>query len=84
MAKGNKTGGRKKGTPNHLSGGVKSNIVAVFDKIGGREAMARWATENMTEFYKLYGRLLPTELSGPEGGAFTIEIVRFAENKDSP
>jgi hypothetical protein len=74
MAAGKKTGGRVKGTPNALSGGVKSNIIGVFDKIGGRDQMARWAQENQTEFYKLYGRLLPTEVTGEGGGALLVTI----------
>lgn len=80
MAQGKKTGGRTKGTPNKLSGGVKSNVVAVFDKIGGRDAMAEWARENPTEFYKLYGRLLPHEVTGEDGGPLIIETVRFADS----
>lgn len=74
MATGKKTGGRVKGTPNALSSGVKSNIIGVFDKIGGRDAMAAWAQENQTEFYKLYGRLLPTEVTGEGGGALQVLI----------
>lgn len=75
MAAGKKTGGRKKGTPNKLSSGVKSNIVGVFDKIGGREAMAKWAKDNQTEFYRLYARLLPTEVSGVDGGEIPVSFV---------
>jgi hypothetical protein len=75
MAAGKKTGGRVKGTPNHMSSGVKSNIIAVFDKIGGRDKMAKWAEENQTEFYKLYGRLLPTEVSGPDGATIPVSFV---------
>lgn len=72
--------GRKAGVPNKLSGGVKSNIIGVFDKIGGRDAMALWAQANQTEFYKLYGRLLPTEVTGEGGGPLTVKVVRFGSN----
>ena len=37
-------------------------MIAVFDRIGGREGMAEWAMENRTEFYKIYAKLLPTEV----------------------
>lgn len=47
--------------PNKLGAAVKSNVVAVFDRIGGREQMAQWAQDNLTEFYRLYARLIPTE-----------------------
>lgn len=54
--------GRPKGTPNKLGAAVKSNVVAVFDQIGGRDKMAEWAKENLGDFYKLYARLIPTEI----------------------
>ena len=50
--------------------------MAVFDKIGGREAMAKWAKENQTEFYRLYARCLPHEVTGTNGGPVEITINR--------
>ncbi len=74
-----KTGGRKAGTPNLLSGTAKENIAAVFVRLGGTAAMAEWAKENQTPFYQLYSKLLPVEVANPEGQAFktitTIENV---------
>jgi hypothetical protein len=55
--------GRPKGMPNKIGAAVKSNVVAVFDSIGGRDGMASWAKENLSEFYRLYARLIPTESS---------------------
>lgn len=55
--------GSRKGIPNKIGAAVKSNVIAVFDKIGGREAMAEWATENRSEFYKLYAKLIPSEVT---------------------
>lgn len=59
-----KTGGRKAGTPNVISGLAKENIVAVFTRLGGTAAMAEWARKNQTEFYKLYARLVPVQVAG--------------------
>ena len=56
----NLTSGNKRG-PNKIGAAVKSNVIAVFDKIGGRDQMAEWAADNLTEFYRLYARLIPTE-----------------------
>ena len=70
MATGKKTGGRKVGTPNQLSGTAKENIAAVFVRLGGTAAMAEWAKENQTPFYQLYSKLLPVEVSNPEGEEF--------------
>lgn len=36
-------------------------MIAVFTRLGGTAEMAKWAKDNLTEFYKLYARLIPTE-----------------------
>jgi len=69
-----KGAGRKKGVPNKLSGSVKQNIVGVFDKIGGREKMAKWAEDNQTDFYRLYGRLAPTEIEANVKGKVIVNL----------
>lgn len=65
MANGGKRvgAGRPKGVPNKLSMTVKDNVIAVFDAIGGAKTMADWAEGNQTEFFKLYSKLLPTDLN---------------------
>jgi hypothetical protein len=70
MAAGHKTGGRQRGTPNKLTSAARAAFEAAFEGIGGVEQLTAWGRENPTEFYKLYGRLIPVEsqLSGPNGG----------------
>lgn len=53
--------GRPKGAKNIVGATAKENIVAVFTRLGSTAAMAEWANENKTEFYKLYARLIPVE-----------------------
>lgn len=55
---------RPLGARNKIGAMVKENIVAVFTRLGGTAAMAEWAKENLTEFYRLYGRLIPSEVIG--------------------
>ena len=55
--------GRPRGVPNKLSMTVKDNVIAVFDAIGGNATMAAWAEGNQTEFFKLYSKLLPTDVN---------------------
>lgn len=62
MAHGYKTGGRQKGTPNKTTMAVKDVLTETFDRLGGVEAMTRWARDNETDFYRLYARLLPREV----------------------
>lgn len=64
---------RTVGAKNKMSGQAKENIQAVFVRLGGTAAMAKWANENQTEFYKIYSRLLPHEVSGPNGGPIEIK-----------
>lgn len=63
----------RKGVPNKIGAQAKENVVAVFTRLGGTAAMAEWARENQTEFYKLYARLIPTEMTA------TIDIRDTSE-----
>lgn len=63
MAAGRKTGGRKKGTPNKLAGNVRDNVLAVFEKLGGVDAMTKWAEQKPTDFYLIYSKLLPKDVN---------------------
>lgn len=74
---GNAGKGRPKGSLNKTTAKVKEALNAVYDKRGGDKALLTWANENETEFYKLWGRQLPMEVSGPDGGALQVinEIV---------
>lgn len=80
MAAGKKTGGRVAGTPNKLSSSVKDNVLSVFNDIGGTDHMKRWAQENPNQFYNIYAKLLPLQLTGEDGGAIetslTIKLVK--------
>jgi len=75
MALGRKTGGRTKGTPNKAKD-ARENFSQCFLELGGVEALKKWAKENQTDFYKLYGRLIPVEshVSGPNGDPIPIAV----------
>lgn len=64
--------GRPKGTPNKTTKAAREAFQFAFDKIGGAEALATWAKDNQTEFYKLYGRLIPVEVDPGEGAGVVI------------
>jgi hypothetical protein len=55
---------RLKGSKNKVGETAKENILAVFTRVGGTSRMASWAEDNLTEFYRLYARLIPTEVTG--------------------
>ncbi|MBM3356527.1 MAG: hypothetical protein FJY54_02230 [Betaproteobacteria bacterium] len=85
MAKGIKTGGRTKGTPNKITRAFREAVQAVYHDIGGDEAFAAWARDNPTEFYRIAARLIPTELRHGSGdcGPLTVEIVHFGPTNDA-
>lgn len=62
--------------PNKLSVTARDSVWKVYNEIGGAKHMKRWAEENPTEFYKLYARLIPTNLAvaGEDGGPVKLEI----------
>lgn len=78
---------------------LKSTVVAkeafqlAFDGIGGHKALARWASLNQTDFYKIYGRLIPidTNIGGQKDNPVLFDSVsdkeiieRFNKQKPKP
>ncbi len=71
--KGNKLStGRPKGTKNRMTNDVRQIFHKVYDEMGkhvvdektqlpltGHQAMLEWARANPTEFYRLYGKMIP-------------------------
>lgn len=55
--------GRPKGSKNKIGARVKDNIETVFNRLGAVDGMVKWALANSTEFYKIYAKLLPTDLT---------------------
>lgn len=66
---GERRGGRPKGGLNKFTVSAKAAFQYAYQAIGGDEALATWARENESDFYKLFARLIPTEVTGPDGGA---------------
>jgi hypothetical protein len=54
--------GSRKGKPNRVTATARENLVAVFTRLGGTAAMAKWAEANQSEFYRFYARLVPQQI----------------------
>ena len=67
--------GRKKGQPNKTTTKAREAFALAFDSIGGGTALGKWARENPTEFYKLYARLIPVDVTSDEKPLTTQRIV---------
>jgi hypothetical protein len=70
-----KAGGRKKGTPNKTTADVKAALVAAFDQMGGVKSLTEFAIANPGEFYKLWAKLLPSEVKATVDGTVRLELV---------
>lgn len=76
MAIGRKTGGRKRGTPNKLTGQVKEMILSALDEVGGADYLVLQARENPVAFMGLVGKVLPMTISGPgENGEHVVTTI---------
>lgn len=53
---------------------VVSSFASAFEMIGGTMRLALWANENPTEFYRLFGKLLPS--------ATQAEVMHHTSNGD--
>lgn len=74
--KGERWGGRKKGSKNKFTKAAKEHFIEAFENSGGSRALTLWAQDNRSEFYKLYGRLIPMEQSvaGPKGAPIPVKM----------
>lgn len=68
MAKGIKTGGRQKGSPNKLTKQLKDMILDALDESGGVEYLKQTAIDHPTAFLTLVGKVLPLQVTGADGG----------------
>jgi hypothetical protein len=68
--KGERFGGRAKGTPNKITVSMKEAVLGAFNDMGGQAAFVKWGNTNLDTrkaFYSIAARLIPTELVGKDG-----------------
>ncbi len=77
--------GRPKGLPNKTTTAAKEAFALAFNKLGGWEALADWASlpQNRGEFYKLYARLIPVDLTSG-GDKIPAPIIQLAHGEPQP
>jgi hypothetical protein len=63
MAKGVKTGGRTKGTPNKSTKAFKEAVEIAFSELGGVNGLIEWAKTNPDAFYNgIFPKLAPLQV----------------------
>jgi hypothetical protein len=83
MAKGKKTGGRQKGTPNKLTKTIREAVLLAASNVGsdgqGDGGLVGYLTMVATTapqcFVPLLGRCIPLEVTGEGGGPVSIRVV---------
>jgi hypothetical protein len=74
--------GRPRGVPNRTTGLLKDAILMAAETAGGGEPdglvnyLVAQAKRNPGPFMTLLGKVLPTQVSGEEGGNIIVEIVK--------
>lgn len=86
MAKGQKTGGRQKGTPNKTTQTAKDAIAKAAEELGGADRLVAWAKEDQANervfWGTIYPKLLPLQVNGPGDNGehkLVVEIARFGD-----
>lgn len=71
-----KFGGRPKGATNLATRSVKQALQMAFEGIGGVESLQSWAKQNKTEFYKIWSKMLPTDVNFKSVNSMTTEELK--------
>lgn len=54
---------RPLGSKNKVPLTVRNEIIAVYEELGGRQGMAKWAQKDPATFYRLYCQMAPKEVA---------------------
>ena len=65
--------GRKKGVPNKVTADIKAMVLGALDRAGGEEYMLEQARNNPNAFLTLVGKVLPTQITGPNDGPVQVD-----------
>lgn len=76
--KGERRGGRQKGTPNKTTGELKDMILQALANEGGVKYLRQVAKEDMKAFCSLIGRVLPLTVAGdPDNPVETHNVIEY-------
>jgi len=79
MARGVKTGGRQKGTPNKTTALLKDAVLKAAENAGAGEGLVGYlekqATDNPGPFLALLGKVLPMQVTGENGGPIKAKVT---------
>lgn len=82
--KGERRGGRAIGTRNKVSRQAKANLEEAFTKLGDVAGLVRWGRKNRTEFYRIWARLIPKDVSIEAGAGLEDLLHQLAKQEEAP
>ena len=59
--------------PNKVTADIKAMVLGALDRAGGEEYMLEQARNNPNAFLTLVGKVLPTQITGPNDGPVQVE-----------
>jgi hypothetical protein len=80
--------GRPKGIPNKITTSVKEDVLEVYQNLGGKLGLEKWArlsTRNLSTFYGwMMSKLLPAslEVGGQDGGPVRVQLEKVITSID--
>jgi hypothetical protein len=76
IGKGTPGPGRPKGLPNKTTRAAKEAFAEAFERMGGVDALVEWAEkdDNKGEFFKLYARLIPVDVTSG-GESLPVPVI---------
>ena len=74
--------GRKKGVPNKVTALLKDQILQALDELGGVAYLVTLARDNPNAFSAFFGRILPTQVTGPNDGPVQISVAETLRSAD--
>lgn len=81
MAKGKKTGGRKRGVVNIITADVKAMVLDSLDQVGGVEYLKARSADQPVAYMQLIGKVLPLQLTGKDGTPLAAPILNINIDK---
>ena len=65
--------GRPRGSKNKATQAIKDMVLGALEAKGGQEYMERQADENPNAFMSLIAKILPTQVTGDDGGPVQVD-----------
>jgi hypothetical protein len=67
--------GRTKGSKNRYTKSLRDDILEAYERVGGIEYLEMLAKLDPRTFSNILVKILPTQVTGADGGAVKIEVI---------